>query len=218
MILDHKVRQAVQGGPSLSGFVASVADPTPAPGGGSVAAHVGALAAALAQMVAGLTVGRKKYVSVEAEMKQVDLAAAGLVRQLTALIERDASSYIAVMNAYKLPTEPADAADARKNAIEDALAKAASVPLETARACAEVAELCLVVAEKGNTNAISDAGVGALLAEAACKGAILNVRINIASMSDKSRGAGLAAQAALTLSRASTAARAVEAIVERNLA
>lgn len=217
MVLEHRVRGAVQGGESLSGFVASVAAATPAPGGGSVAAHAGALAAALAQMVTGLTVGKKKYSSVEPEMKDAALKASALVTTLSRLVERDARSYTAVMNAYRLPNEPDDAAKTRIRAIDDALVGAAHVPLETARACAEVAELAAVVAEKGNSNAVSDAGVGALLAEAACKGAVYNVRINVAAMTDKARGSGLLEESKQVLARTATATRAVEAIVERQL-
>src|SRR6185312_6136407 len=119
MVLENKVRRAVQGGESLSGFVGSVAAPTPTPGGGSVAAHVGALGAALAQMVAGLTVGKKKYAAVDAEMRELALEAAGLVNTLSALVARDADAYSAVSAAYKLPSEPADATNARQAAITD---------------------------------------------------------------------------------------------------
>jgi glutamate formiminotransferase/formiminotetrahydrofolate cyclodeaminase len=182
-----------------------------------VAAHAGSLAAALAQMVAGLTVGKKKYAAVEAEMKEAALRAAGLVTLLTGLVERDAASYGAVMNAYKLPNEPGDAAAARTQAIDQALVGAAQVPLETARACAEVAELAAVVAEKGNVNAVSDGGVAALLAEAACKGAVYNVRINVSSMSDKSLGQGLLEESKQVMARTAAAARKVEALVERQL-
>jgi len=195
MVLENKVRNAVQGGESLTGFVASVASSSPTPGGGSVAAHVGALAAALAQMVAGLTAGRKKYVAVDAEMRELGLQAAGLVNLLSTLVTRDAEAYGAVSAAYKMPSEPEDAASKRKAAITDALLGAAEVPLETARACARVAELAATCAVKGNTNAVSDAGVAALLAEAACRGAVYNVRINIASLDDRSRGAGLVEEA-----------------------
>jgi glutamate formiminotransferase/formiminotetrahydrofolate cyclodeaminase len=195
MVLEHKVREAVQGGESLSSFVASVASSSPTPGGGSVAAHVGALAAALAQMVAGLTTGRKKYVAVDAEMRELGLKAAGLVNTLSQHVARDAESYSAVSVAYKLPSEPEDAANKRKAAITDALLGAAEVPLETARACAQVAELAATCAVKGNTNAVSDAGVAALLADAACRGAVYNVRINVSALEDKSRGAGLVEEA-----------------------
>ena len=217
LVLERKVRSAVSGGVSLSGFVSSVASSTPTPGGGSVSAHVGALAAALAQMVAGLTVGRKKYAAVDAEMKQIGLDAADLGNELAALVEADARAYTAVSNAYKLPKEPDDAAVRRTEAITEALLGASRVPLDTARACARVAELASAVAVKGNTNAVSDAGVAALLAEAACRGAAYNVRINIAALEDKSRGASLAAEATELVARtgkfAAQAVAAVEAAI-----
>src|SRR5581483_9933502 len=121
MVLEHKVRAAMQGGESMSGFIASVASPSPTPGGGSVAAHAGALAAALAQMVAGLTAGKKKYVAVDAEMREIALKATGLVNTLSVLVKKDADSYSAVSAAYKLPFDPEDAANKRKAAITDAL-------------------------------------------------------------------------------------------------
>jgi glutamate formiminotransferase/formiminotetrahydrofolate cyclodeaminase len=215
MVLERRVRQAVQGGESLSGFVAAVASPAPTPGGGSVAAHVGALGAALAQMVAGLTVGKKKYAAVDADMREAALQAAGLVNELSALVARDAAAYAEVSTAYRLPSEPDDAAARRKEAITTALLRAAQVPLETARACTRVAELALTVATKGNTNAASDAGVAALLADAGCRGAVLNVRINVASLDDKSAGASLVLEAKQLVTRTSDSARAVLEAVEK---
>lgn len=215
MVLEHRVRTAVSGGESLGGFVASVAAPTPAPGGGTVAALAGALGAALAQMVAGLTVGKKKYAAVEPEMKEIALQASGLVNELTSLMKRDADAYTAVMAAYKLPDEPEAAAASRKEAIAKALIGAAEVPLETARACVRVLELAAAVAARGNTNAVSDAGVAALLSEAACKGAVYNVRINVSSLDDKSKGARLVEECGRLLSLASERANAVTTMVER---
>jgi glutamate formiminotransferase/formiminotetrahydrofolate cyclodeaminase len=213
LVLERQVRGAISGGESLSGFVSSVASSTPTPGGGSVAAHVGGLGAALAQMVAGLTVGRKKYAAVDAEMKQIALDAADLGNTLAALVDADARSYTAVSNAYKLPKEPDDAAVRRAEAITEALLGASRVPLETARACARVAELAASVATKGNANAVSDAGVAALLAHAACRGAAYNVRINIAALDDKSRGASLVTEATEMVARAEEyAARAIAAV------
>jgi len=215
MVLERKVRAAVQGGQSLSGFVSSVASNTPTPGGGSVAAHAGALAAALAQMVAGLTAGRKKYASVDAEMREIGVRAAGLVNRLSELVERDARAYEQVSAAYKLPADGEDAAAQRSRAITTALLGAADVPLETARACVEVTELALAVAERGNQNAVSDAGVAALLAEAACKGAAYNVRINVAALEDRSAGTALAGEAQRLVARASELAQATVARVEQ---
>ena len=217
MVLERRVREAVQGGQSLSGFVSSVASSAPVPGGGSVAAHAGALGAALAQMVAGLTAGKKKYAAVDAEMRALALDAAGLVTQLSALVARDAAAFADVSAAYKLPNEPEEAAVRRRAAVTQALLGAAQVPLETARACSRVAELAAVVAEKGNTNAASDAGVAALLAEAGCRGAVLNVRINVASLDDKSLGAGLLEEAKQLIAKTSERARVAIEFVERTI-
>lgn len=191
LVLERKVRAAVSGGESLASFVASVAAPTPAPGGGSVSAHAAALGAALSQMVAGLTLGKKKYAAVEAEMKALALEAAALGGTLTALVARDATAYDGVMNAYKLPKETDEQLAARTAAIDTALVHAAQVPLDTAKACAAVARLAATAATKGNSNAVSDAGVAALLAEAGCKGAAYNVRINVSSLSNRALGAPL---------------------------
>jgi glutamate formiminotransferase/formiminotetrahydrofolate cyclodeaminase len=142
-------------------------------------------------MVAGLTIGRKKYVAVEAEMKEMGLRAAHLVRRLAELKDEDAAAYALVSNAYKLAKDTPEQVAARDGAIQAALMKAAEVPLETARWCAEVAQLAAFCAEKGNTNAASDAGVAALLAEASCRGAAYNVRINAVAMPNKEAGAPL---------------------------
>ena len=212
MVLEHKVRQAVQGGVSLAGFVASVASPAPVPGGGSVAAHAGALAAALAQMVAGLTVGKKKYAAVDADMQTLALDAAALVQRLGTLVQRDADAYAAVSAAYKQPDGPAKDA-----AIQTALVLAAEIPLETAEACAGAAELAAACAEHGNTNAVSDAGVAGLLAQAGAIGAAYNVRINAKDITDAAVAARLRAGAAEAVSRAQAAAGRATGAVEKQL-
>ena len=217
LVLERKVRSAVTGGESLSGFVGSVASPSPTPGGGSVAAHAGALGAALAQMVAGLTMGKKKYASVDNEMREIAVRAAALGNTLSALVARDASAYAIVAAAYKLPAD-SEAQQAERTAkVDDALMHAAEVPLETARACAGVAEIALAVAERGNANAASDAGVAALLAEAGCVGASYNVRINVSSLSDKSRGAALAEQVQQAVTRTRELVRKTTDAVEKGL-
>ena len=216
-VLERQVREVMSGGESLSGFVAAVASSNPVPGGGSVAAHAGALAAALAQMVAGLTIGKKKYVAVDAEMKEAALKAASLGNQLSALVKRDAEAYAQVSEAYKLPKDPADAAARRTEAVTTALLKAAEVPLETARAAVEVARLAALVAEKGNTNAVTDAGVAALLAHASARGAAYNVRVNVQALEDKSRGEPLAREAEQLVKQAAEHADRTTAIVERAL-
>ena len=195
-------------------FLEAIASSDPVPGGGSVSAYAGALAAALTRMVAGLTIGKKKYAAVEPEMTVVAANADNLAASLLALVERDADAYALVSAAYKMPKEPADK---RSEAIAKALMGAAEVPLETARLCAQAAELAVSVASKGNSNAITDAGVAALLASAGCKGAAYNVRINVSSLTDRSAGRHLEEEA-LELARAAEAHAAEAcAIVERAL-
>lgn len=216
MVLEQKVAETM-GGETVNDFVASVASNAPVPGGGSVAAHVGALAGALAQMVAGLTVGRKKYAAVDAEMRALADSADALKARLAALVQTDAAAYTVVSAAYKLPKESPDQQAARDATIQAALMHAAAVPLDTARAAAAVASLAATCAEKGNTNAASDAGVAALLAEAACRGAAYNVRINVASMSDKAAGAPMAAEAVRLVAAAGASARRATDLVEKQI-
>ena len=217
MLLETKVREVMSGGETIDGFMSSVAGPTPTPGGGSVAAHAGALGAALAQMVSGLTVGKKKYAAVEDEMKQIALQASALRRSLAALVEKDARSYDAVRAAYQLPSDSEQQQAARSIAIRHALIGAAEVPLETARTAVEVAALAAALAERGNSNAVTDACVSALLAEAACKGAVLNVRINVAALDEEGtvRGAELASEARRLIDAAAMHARMAESAAER---
>lgn len=217
LLLERKVRDIVAGGESVDAFMSRVAGPTPTPGGGSVAALAGALGAALAQMVAGLTIGKKKYAAVEEEMQALSLRASALRRQLSALVQRDADAYEHVRGAYAMPREPQAAADARAVAIRDALIFASEVPLETARAAAAVAELAATVGERGNSNAATDAAVAALMAEAACKGAALNVRVNVVGLDTSAADiAGrLAGDARSLVETASAHARRAEAAAER---
>jgi glutamate formiminotransferase/formiminotetrahydrofolate cyclodeaminase len=217
MVLEHEVRRAISGGESLSGFVASVASPTPVPGGGSVAAHAGALGAALAQMVAGLTAGKKKYAAVDSEMRDVGVRAAALGNTLAALVARDAEAYAAVAAAYKLPSDTPELEGEKQAKIDQALLAAAAVPLETAAACTAVAELALAVAQRGNANAASDAGIAALLAEAGCIGASYNVRINVVALSDRTLGAAFVDEAQRHVARARELAARTGEVVERAL-
>lgn len=217
LVLERQVRSAAAGGESVAGFVSSVASSAPVPGGGSVVALAGSMAAALAQMVAGLTVGRKKYAAVDAEMKELGLQAAHLVRRLAELKDEDAAAYTLVSDAYKLAKETPEQAAKRDKAIQAALMKAAEVPLDTARRCAEVAMLAATCAEKGNTNAASDAGVAALLAEAACRGAAYNVRINVSAMPVKTEGDALAREAARLVASCKAAAERATGAVEKQM-
>jgi glutamate formiminotransferase/formiminotetrahydrofolate cyclodeaminase len=220
MLLEHRVRDAASGGEALDAFVGRVASPAPTPGGGSVAALAGALGAALAGMVAGLTVGRKKYAAVEAEMADLAVQASQLQHQLQEFVVLDSNAYERVRSAFALPKEPKESAAARTEAIREATLYATRVPLETAVAAARVAELAVVVAERGNINAASDAAVAALMAEAACKGAAFNVKINVATFEprDADLGAQLLSQATAAIATASAAAERASLAAERTIA
>ena len=203
--------------PGSDAFLAAVASAEPVPGGGSVAAYAGALAAALTRMVSGLTLGKKKYAAVESEIADIASGAAMLMEKLEGLVASDAVVYSAVSTAYKMPKGTEAETDARKQAITTALLAAAEVPLETARACAGVADLAATVAEKGNTNAITDAGVAALLADAGCRGASYNVRINIASLDDPASGEALVREAMELVERTEARTLATRQLVEKAL-
>jgi len=213
-LLEHKVRAAASDGISLNGFRSALASSNPAPGGGSASAHAGSIAAALVQMVAGLTIGRKKYADVEATFREIAQQAASLGQRLAQLVDLDAQSYEAVSAAYKLPKATPEQETMRKAAITAALIGASEVPLETARACATVAELAEMAATKGNVNARADAGVAALMAEAACRGAAFNVKVNVDSLDDSAAAHGLTEAAENFVRTASAAAARTAALVQ----
>lgn len=172
-------------------FLEALAQATPAPGGGSAAAYSGAAAAALVAMVARLTIGKKKYAGVEAQMRELLDQAEKQRAELTGAIQRDASAFEAVIAAYRLPKDSSEEQDERNRTIEQATWDAIAVPLEVARKAVQVWELALQVSREGNVNAICDAGTAAALARAALTGASLNVRVNINSLKDRSKVQGL---------------------------
>ena len=156
----------------------------PAPGGGSVSACAGALGAALVSMVCNLTRGREKFADVEAEMTTLVEASEAARGRLEQLLQEDTTAYNGVITAYKMPKETVEEQAARGRAIQDGLIVAADVPLEICRVAVEVCRLSKVAAGLGNPQAVTDAGIGAILGEAAVVGAALNVRINLGSITD----------------------------------
>ncbi len=161
-------------------FVNAVAEATATPGGGAVAALAGALSAALVSMVAGLTVGKKRYEAVDETMRAIVAGAADLQRKLLDAIAEDVEAFDAVMSAYKLPPNAAE----RDATIQRAMMHAADVPLDVARLTVEALQLVEQVARQGNKNAVTDAGTAALIGVAAVESAALNVRVNAASLTD----------------------------------
>lgn len=170
---------------SLRSYLEKLASDAPEPGGGSVAALVGALGAALVSMVAHLTLGKPKYADVQEEMAELEERAAQLRAQLEDLVTLDAHAYGAVAAAMKLPQDDAAQKAERKRVLQGALNGAAAVPLKIALTAVAVARLTLPAAEKGNLYAVSDAGVAVLLADAAAQAAALNVKINLAWIDDE---------------------------------
>jgi formiminotetrahydrofolate cyclodeaminase len=169
---------------SIESYLDRLASETPEPGGGSVAALVAALGAALVSMVAHLTLGKPKYADVQDDMADLEERAAKLRAELELLVTLDAQAYGAVAAAMKLPQEDEAQKAERKKVLQNALNGAAAVPLKIALAALEVAKLSLPAAEKGNLYAVSDAGVAVLLADAAAQAAALNVKINLAWIED----------------------------------
>jgi formiminotetrahydrofolate cyclodeaminase len=165
-------------------FLGVLAAGRPTPGGGSAAALAGAAAAALVCMVARITLAKPRPAVAEARLQAILALAGDLQVRLTALVESDALAYERVLAAYRLPRDNAQAQDERDAAIQAAFSHAADVPLETARASAEVLHLAAEAAELGLPTAASDAAVAALLAHAALQGAALNVAVNLEILRD----------------------------------
>jgi glutamate formiminotransferase/formiminotetrahydrofolate cyclodeaminase len=216
-ILEEKLKTAMPGGEVKESFYDQVASSSPAPGGGSVAASCGVLAAALTAMVCRLTVSKKKYEAVKDELSAVRDRADGLRAELTKLIDTDKEAFNAVMAAFKLPKSSDEDLAKREAAIQEATRHASLVPLTVMKKSLEVLELATVVAEKGNENSISDAGVAGLNGLAAIEGASYNVRINLKNLTDKLFVEKTAAEVAALRSRGEQAASRIKSIVESKL-
>ncbi len=189
-ILEEKLKMAgaIGGGTAaepVESFYDQVASSSPAPGGGSVSASLGSLSACLAAMVCRLTVGKKKYEAVKAELTDVRDKADVLRKELEQLVEIDKEAFNSVMDAFKLPKSTDEQIAARDKAIQDATITATTVPLTVMKKAVDALEFALVVAEKGNENSISDAGVAGLAGQAAVEGASYNVRINLKNLTDQ---------------------------------
>ena len=180
---------------SCEAFLEDLAGSAPAPGGGGATALVGAAGAALGNMVGSLTVGKKKYAAVEADILILNRRAAALRKQLEGLVQADADAFTPLAAAYKLPKETPEQQAHKAAVLEAALEGACAVPLEIMSACCEGIALAAEYAEKGSVMAVSDAGCAALFCKAALQAAGLNVSINTRLMADNARAAALNAQA-----------------------
>lgn len=174
---------------SLKEYIAATASGEPTPGGGSVAALVGGLGGALTNMVSNLTVGKKAYEELSDEIKteiaENSKEVEKLVEELSSIVDEDTKAFDKVMEAFKLPKETDEEKAARTKAIQEGYKIALEVPLRCAEKCLRVLELQDVFANYGNVNAITDVGVGTLLAYSGLEGALFNVTINLGSIKDE---------------------------------
>jgi glutamate formiminotransferase / formiminotetrahydrofolate cyclodeaminase len=188
-LLEAKIR-ALEG-PTLDGWLEELAAGAPVPGGGSAAALAGALAAALVAMVGRLTIGRKPYASAQERVAAIVAEADALRAQLRRLVDEDSAAYARVSAARRLPKDD----PGRRRAVDEALVGAAQTPLQMARGAVRLIGLAREIGAIGNQNARSDALVGAALARAALAGAVENVRVNVAALSEPTWGKSLLEEA-----------------------
>lgn len=188
----------------LEDFLSRLASEAPTPGGGTAAAAAGAMGAALAEMVAALTLSREKYAAVHETMREIAALAAGSRADFLALADQDAEAYDQVVAARRMPRESAEEREARAGRIADANRRATEVPLATARLSVRLLAYIPELLEKGNPNAASDAGSSAYFLEAAARSALANVAINLPGITEAKAAQELAGEA-----------RKLEAEVER---
>jgi glutamate formiminotransferase/formiminotetrahydrofolate cyclodeaminase len=171
-----------------SNFLDDLAAGTPTPGGGSAAAHAGAMGAALVAMVARLTIGKKNYEAIQVQMNEILKQAERLRAELTEAVLADSAAFEAVMAAFKLPKNTEKEESDRNKAIEETTQGAAQVPLKVSQNAVSVMALAERAVALGNLNMITDAASAAALARASLTAAGYNVRINVASLSDGAAG------------------------------
>ncbi|MDO5755705.1 MAG: cyclodeaminase/cyclohydrolase family protein [Tissierellia bacterium] len=174
---------------NLQEFAEVVKSDAPTPGGGSVSAYASMIGSALANMVGGLTIDKKAFEKLSDDeketMKSHQERISELMDDFGKLVDDDATSFDSVMDAFKMPKETDEEKKARSEKIQEGYKKALEVPLSTAEKSLELLELQSIYAEKGNGNAITDIGVGTMLAHVGLEGALLNVEINLSSLKDE---------------------------------
>ena len=177
------------------GFAEETASESPAPGGGSISAYMGALAAALGTMVANLSAHKAGWDERWEEFSDYAVAGKKLMNRLLALVDEDTEAFNRIMNVFSMPKGTEEEKKARAQALEEATLYATEVPLKTMKASYETFDVVEKMAEIGNPNSITDAGVGALAARSAVLGAYLNVKINAAGLKDRKKAETLLEEA-----------------------
>lgn len=180
---------------TVKGLLDVTAGKDPVPGGGSISALSGSIAAALTEMVAGLTIGKKKYAEVEEQMKQIVERVQKIRQQLILDVDRDSEAYNVVFAAFQMPKETDEEKAARSAQIQEATKIAANVPMEVARRVYSLLSDIEEVVSNGNQNAVTDGCVAMMSARNAIIGALFNVRINLTSIKDEQFVADMTAEA-----------------------
>ncbi len=203
---------------SVKGFADETARESPAPGGGSVSAYMGAMGAALGTMVANLSSHKAGWDERWEEFSAWAEEGMALEQELLALVDEDTEAFNRIMNAFGLPKASEEDKKLRSRAIQEATLFAAQVPLRTMKTAEKVFPLCRAMVEKGNPNSVSDAGVGALAARSAILGAGLNVKINASSLKDREQAESLIAEAEEIIRRAVKQEAEILEMVEKVIA
>lgn len=201
---------------TIRDFLTELASDSPAPGGGSVAALSGALGAGLAIMVTRLTIGKEKYRENWDEMGKVQREAKELAEQFLSLTEQDAEAFNTFFNAMKMPKDTEEQKTLRQEMMQEGLKDATMIPLETLKACELLVDLARTTAERGNPNAVTDAGTAALLTRSAALSAAYNVRINLGGINDETFVSMTEREVTETLKRIEKVSSAVEDLVRSN--
>ncbi|WP_454890791.1 glutamate formimidoyltransferase [Alloprevotella tannerae] len=202
---------------TVKGFAEETSRESPAPGGGSVAAYMGALGAALGTMVANLSSHKPGWDDRWEEFSRWADKGQALSDELLVLVDEDTRAFNKIMEAFGLPKKTDEDKRLRSEAIQAATLFATQVPLQTMQAAFGAFELCQAMAEQGNPNSVSDAGVGALAARAAVLGAGLNVKINAASLKDRGTADKMIAEAEQLIAEAQKKEAEIIGIVERKI-
>ncbi len=202
---------------SVEKFLDDLAGVNPTPGGGSAAAIMGAMGAALVSMVCNVTIGKKGYEAVEPEMRALLHESEKVRRRLTAMVAEDIAAFDSIMAAYKLPKATDEEKTARAAAIQAGLRLATEVPLKCARVCAEVIALSRRASEHGYLNVISDGGVGVLAGFTGLRSAALNVYINAPALKDRAFAEAATAELERLVAHGAAESEAVYKIVRDKL-
>lgn len=204
-------------GTTIETFLNELASGESTPGGGAAAALTGSQAAALLSMVLNFSVGRKKYAAVEEELRGHLVRTEGMRAELLTLADKDAEAFGAVAACFSMPRTTEEERAARNESMQSALRGAADVPFEIATLCGELLEVTAPIAEKGNSNVVSDAATAAHLAQAALDSALVNVDINLKWLKDEAYVSKMQAETAALRTSAEKNYAAARAACTRTL-